>query len=168
LTPQEDALEFLLLELTSCRSAPASAVGGANAAGQTFAPATFTEDFSCPAATRATWRHLDWEATVPASASIVFSAQTADSPGDGGPPDFTSAQVVPLATATSSTTPPGDLVYIDTGADAGTTGRFNLATPPVVSKNNLRLTVTLDPTSDGLAAPTLLDWQVWVDCMAAE
>jgi hypothetical protein len=105
---------------------------------------------------------------VPPTASIVFSAQTADSPLDGGAPDFSTAQVVLLATSTASTTPPGDLVYIDTGVDAGTTGRFNLAMPPVVSKNNLRLTVTLNPTADGLAAPTLIDWQVWVDCVAAE
>lgn len=35
--------------------------------------------------------------------------------------------------------------------DTGTTGAFNLATPPVVSGNDLRLTVTLNPTSDAMA-----------------
>ncbi|MBV9948202.1 MAG: hypothetical protein JOZ69_15225 [Myxococcales bacterium] len=166
LTPQEEALEFMLFDLTSCVGSPV-ALKPPSPPTDGFVAASFSEDFSCPVATRAIWRHLDWEATVPGDASIVFSAQTADTPPGGGPPDFGGAPVVVLATATTSTTPPGDLVYIDTGVDGGA-GRFNQATPPIVSRNNLRVTVTLNPTSDGLSAPTLLDWQVWVDCVASE
>jgi hypothetical protein len=163
LTPQEDALEFMLLDLTSCDTAPPPPVV------QTYAPLTFTEDFTstCPKNSKVIWRELDWQAVVPSTASIVFSAQTAASPVDGGAPDWTDAAVVPVATATTSTTLPGsDVQFLDTGS--GSSGVFNTATPPVFSSDNLRLTITLSPTSDRAGAPTLLDWSVKADCVASE
>jgi hypothetical protein len=174
--PQEDALEFMLFDLTACAS-PSSPATLTPSTAPGYDAATFTEDYTvaCLSGTRAVWRRLEWESTVPNTASIVFSAQTADPLVDGGPPDFTTAQVVELANDTTGTTFPGSTVFIDTGAgaDAGTLGRFNLAIapdggPPVVSKSFLRLTVTLNPTSDRSAAPTLIAWQVWADCVPSE
>jgi hypothetical protein len=164
LSPQEDALEFMLLDLTACVSqTPATTT----AARRTFDPATFLEDFSstCPAGTRAVWRELDWQASIPDTASIVFSAQSAEQPTDGGAPDYSSTMPVELARATTNTLLPGfDFALIDTG----TTGAFNLASPAVVSRSNLRLTVTLNPTADTNAAPLLIEWQVKADCLPAE
>ncbi|HXN32380.1 MAG TPA: hypothetical protein VN894_10980, partial [Polyangiaceae bacterium] len=163
LTPQEDALEFMLLDLTAC----VSQTGATPTTAARYDPATFTEDFAsiCPAGTRPVWRELDWQASVPDTASIVFSAQSADLSADGGAPDYSSRMPVELATATTSTLLPGfDFALIDTG----TTGAFNLASPSVLSRSNLRLTVTMNPTSDAKAAPTLVEWQIKADCLPAE
>jgi len=63
-----------------------------------------------------------------------------------------------------------DVVLLDTGGtgDAGSPGAFNNASPQVLSRNDMRLTVTLSTTPDNLAAPTLYQWLVKADCLAAE
>jgi hypothetical protein len=167
LSPEEDALEFLLLDRTACVAPIVATPSGPSTALPPYDVVTFSEDISssCPMGTRAVWRELDWQATIPDSASIVFSAQTVESPTDGGLTDYSTVQVVALLTATKSTVLPGvDAVLIDTG----TTGAFNLAMPPVISRSNLRLTVTMNPTTDKLGAPTLIEWQVKADCLPSE
>lgn len=162
LTPQEDALEFMLLDLTAC-TPPTPPTSLPVPFPQSV---TFTEDFaaSCPAGTRAVWRELDWDATIPPGSSIDFSAQTANDAADGGLPDYSTAQSVPVVTVTTSG---GTFqAFLDTGM--GSMGAFNVATPPVISRNNLRLTVTMNRTPDRMAAPTLNDWQVKADCLPAE
>jgi hypothetical protein len=163
MTPQEDALEFMLLDLTSCISTgPAM-----TSVPPTYNSATFTEDFtsSCPLGTRPVWREFDWVDTIPPSAEIDYSAQTTDPPEDGGPVDWTSPELVSIAKATMSTPAGGtDFQILDTG----TTGVFNLASPPVLSRSLLRLTVTLLPTADTKTAPVLQNWDVKADCVPAE
>jgi hypothetical protein len=163
MTPQEEALEFMLLDLTSCLSTGPVMTS----VPPTFDPATFTEDFTsaCPLGTRPVWREFDWQDSIPPSAEIDYSAQTTDAPADGGAPDWTTPELVSLAQATTSTTLPGfDVALIDTG----TTGAFNLAAPPVLSRSLLRLTVTLKPTADTKTAPVLMQWNVKADCVPAE
>jgi hypothetical protein len=176
MTPQEKALEFMLLGLTDCVS-PQGPVAPAPLVQRAYPAATFVETFSmpictaagqancCPTGTHVVWRELDWQASIPSTASIGFALQTADPSLDGGPPDWTSAMPIPLPTATSSTRLPlFDVALIDTG----TTGAFNQAMPPILSKTELRLTVTLSPTADGTQAPTLLAWLIKADCMPSE
>jgi hypothetical protein len=38
----------------------------------------------------------------------------------------------------------------------------------VASAGDLRLTITLEPTTDNLSTPSLLAWQVKADCVASE
>jgi hypothetical protein len=149
LSAQEAALEFMLFDLTACVS-PDS--GQPPVPPVSLNPATFTLDFSgmCPAGQTITWRSIEWQSAIPSSASIVFKAQTADDLAS-----FATAQSVTVATATSST-PLG-------GWDMGLIN-FSSASPAIASKNNLRVTVTLNPTSDKVSSPSLSQWRVLYDC----
>jgi hypothetical protein len=175
LTPQEAALEFEFFDLSACVSPNNQPPPGPPTPVTSFSPASFTLDFqsSCATGTVVRWRELDWQATIPATASVVFSGQTAPAAPDGGLPSYTGVRSVPLATATKTTAnlPTGwDAVLLDTLGVSGTggTGAFNTATPPLTSQTDLRVTVTLNPTTDKSAAPALIQWQVKSDCIASE
>jgi hypothetical protein len=158
----------MFFDLTSCVSPdnapppppPTTIVG--------YKPATFVEDFtaSCPAATVPAWREFDWQAQIPSGASISFSAQTGKDAGSLGPATPVSLANVTTSTNTGPTMQNFDVAFIDTGKTG--TGAFNIAVPPVVSAALLRITIALDPTTDMLQAPTLLQWKVQYDCVASE
>jgi hypothetical protein len=174
--PQEAALEFEFFDLSACVSANNTPPMPPPGAVLTYNAASFSVDFqnTCmPGNTSVTWRELDWQAIIPPGASIVFSAQTAPSAPDGGIPSYAGAQSVVLATATATTPnlPTGwDAALVDVAPPdgGGPAGAFNLAIPPVLSQESLRLTVTLNPTPDLSAAPTLIQWQVKSDCLPTE
>ncbi len=174
LTPQEDALEFQLFDLSACVSPVGTPPPPPPSTTSIYDPVTFTEDFtsSCPTDKHVAWRELDWYADIPNTASIVFSAQTVNPPLDGGPPDYSSAQSVLLFDATmsspSSGQPNGVLIDVNVPPDAAMPGAFNAAAPPVSSQADLRLTITLNPTSDMKASPTLIQWIVKSDCVPTE
>ncbi len=174
LTPQESALEFMLLDLTACVSPDNAAPPGPPTPVVSYSPATFTINFasSCPSGTHVRWTELDWKATVPSTASIVFQGQTATPPTDGGPPNYGSAQKVQVANATTTTPglPAGwNAALIDVSpVDAGAGGAFNTASPAVQSQTDFLLTITLNPTADKTQAPTLIQWQVKSDCPPSE
>lgn len=180
LDAQESALEFMLLDLTACVQPDNQQPSPPSLPVTAYAPQTFALDFtsSCPSGTHVRWLELDYADQIPAAeldgatpsgASIVFNAQTADAPADGGAINWSTPQKVLLATSTVSTTT--GKTYIDTspGADGGPGGgAFNLATPAVQSKSVLHLLITINPSSGKDEAPVLNSWAIKSDCPPSE
>ena len=195
MTPEEDALEFMLLGQTDCIS-PDTMPPPPPKGQKRYSDVTFTEDFTANCSmvnpdggprdaafipgTHVVWRELQWRASVPNGASITLSAQTGDPQIDGGPPDWTALQQgdagtgeeVQLAYVTTTTIVPPpelDVALIDTGTSGSSMpdgGAFD--THGVSSRSILHLKVTLTPTADGTAAPTLQQWNVKADCVPSE
>ncbi|HEX7600073.1 MAG TPA: hypothetical protein VF316_00640, partial [Polyangiaceae bacterium] len=146
LTAQEKAAEFLLFDLGSCLT-PLPPPQPA------YYPATFTRDYQgvCPASQVVLWRFFDWETVTPSNSNIVFTAQTASTQGLLP----TAVPVVNLGTAS------GAPITTWTGTDV------SVALSPKKSAAWLRVTITLNPSSDALNAPVLTAWRQQYDCVDA-
>jgi hypothetical protein len=165
MTAQEEALEFMFFDLAACVSNDSLPPPPPPQPVTYYYPASVTEKFTatCPSGQTMKWREVDWQSTIPNSASIDFSAQTGA--------DFTTLNpTTPLQIVHATTTtalPNFDVAYIDL-ADKGGGGVFDQNVPPIPSQQDLVLTITLNPTSDQLSTPSLAAWKVRYDCVDAQ
>jgi hypothetical protein len=173
LLQQEDAAEYLLFDLAGC-------VSGQPPPGNPsqYQPATFTRDFqgTCPSGSQVVWQNFYWSDTTPGNSSVVFTAWTADSEAQLG----TEYPVAPLATASGANSCPNgpscSTMPIGNGTNPGVAVDSALAAngtpttnkPPVASRSWLRVSMTLNPTSDHMSTPTLLGWQQTYGCVSSE
>jgi hypothetical protein len=173
LLAQEDAAEYLLFDLAGC-------VSGTPIPGPSmqYYPATFSRDFlaTCPAGQEPVWQNFYWSDSTPGNSSVVFTASTADTQAQLA----TQYPVVPVATANGANVCPGGPscstfpittstnpgVPIDAALLAG--GSPGGGSPAVASHAWLRVSMTLNPTSNAQTAPTLLGWQQNYGCIDAE
>jgi hypothetical protein len=146
MTAQEKLLEFLIFDLSSCGTTTPPVVKPYPN------PATFTVDYQgiCPAGQSVVWRFFDWQTVTPLDSNIVFSAQEATSEAA-----LTGAMPVAMLGTAS-----GAPITTWTGTDVST-----LITP---SLNWLRVTITLNPSSDETQAPTLTAWRQQFDCVDSQ
>lgn len=145
MSAQEKVLEFLLFDLASC--------------GVTIPPlvppypngATLVRDYQgiCPTGKSPVWRFFDWETVTPADSYITFQAQTSDTQAGLS----TATPVVGLGTASGA--PITNWVGTDVSA----------ALAPNPSLAYLRVTMTLNPSTDHYSAPTLTAWRQNYDCV---
>jgi len=157
LLTQEDAAEYLLFDLGAC-------VSGSPLPQPAYQPATFTRDFqaSCTQGTRPVWHFFYWKDATPSDTNITFAASTADSQAQLG----SQFPAVSLATASGPDSCPSGPSCAS--AFVGVDVDPKLVAASQMSHAWLRVTMTLDPSSDKLTAPTLYAWQQTYDCVASE
>jgi hypothetical protein len=157
---QEEALEFMFFDLTSCVAPDTGNQGGP----PPYKSATFTQDFTgtCATGQSIKWREFDWQANIPTGTSIAYAAQSGASTTT-----LLNATPTKLATTTTTTNLPNfDAAIIDTSSGGTTsgTGPFNLASPAVRSDAILRVTITMNTDTTGTLTPLLINWKVQYDC----
>jgi len=132
----------------------ASCVNFACETAGSYEAATFTREYvaECPTGQLPRWMVYTYHLTTDGNSKLTFSAQTSDDLDD-----LDSAKVVSLGSSTGDTVKPAAAESIDLGAalDAASVSKY---------LTNLRILVKLEPSSDGLLAPILRDWQIRYTC----
>ncbi len=145
-----------------CTGLTCPAVGGTcfNASATVFSSQTLQREYvaSCPAGSRAKWRFVEWQASIPAMTSIDFAVQTKDMAVD------TYAPAVPRSAGSITTT-----TAVGVWAHGANTVDEVLSVPPGPgSLSYLLLLITFNPNATGTLAPTLGAWRQTYDCIPTQ
>jgi hypothetical protein len=127
----------------------------------TYKPVVYTQTYTgtCPLGSKVLWNLFVYDTTTPSDASVVFQARVAETlAGLTGPlTTVAKAKALPLPDTqqclTGGPSPCPILLH-----DAITTPTADI----------LELVVTLSPSSDGKAAPTLESWSITYSCVPSE
>jgi hypothetical protein len=157
LLTQEDAAEYLLFDLGAC-------VSGSPLPAPAYQPATFTRDFqgTCAAGNRVVWHYFYWKDATPSDTNITFTALTADTQAQLG----SQFSAVSLATASGADSCPNGPSCASTFVGVNVDPKLVAAGQQ--SHSWLRVSMTLNPSSDKATTPTLYAWQQTYDCIASE
>jgi hypothetical protein len=127
----------------------------------TYLPNSTSREYiaECPHGTQAKWRFFEWQATVPASTSIVFSIQVKAAAADAYSPmpPLLLSTATPMSGTGPGTWYRGPLTVDETLANA---------IPALASGDYLLVTMSFNPTMT--ATPTLHQWRQIFDCVPAE
>lgn len=136
----------------------AACVDFACAAPSAYSAGTFTRDYSaeCGTGQHPNWQLFSFHLTTDGDSKLTFTARSARNQAD-----LNSATVVALGTSTETRVSPTAPAYLDVG------GALEAAK---VSRHyeHLRISITLEPSSDGKHAPILHDWEMRYTCEFGE
>jgi hypothetical protein len=124
------------------------------------ASATYTRDFTneCTNGYRAKWGTFEYQGTFPTGTSLVVKVRAADTAAA-----LATATLVDVGTANATTT---GWTFLPTPAKPIDTILKTAGAPNATSM--LRVEMTLTPSADATAAPTIADWRVDMSCVPAE
>jgi hypothetical protein len=122
-----------------------------------YSTATFTTTYTstCGTGTRPVWRFLYWKTVTPNGTSIAFAAQTSATGATWG-----------ASVGVGTSAPPPNVT--STWTSGPLTVDQALVANGQVSLTQLKITATLNPSSDQTQTPTLTNWQLQYDCVANE
>ncbi|HEX7668352.1 MAG TPA: hypothetical protein VF395_02155, partial [Polyangiaceae bacterium] len=120
-----------------------------------FVPGAFTRDYfgDCPAQTSPVWRFFDWQTVTPSDTKIVFTAQTATTAAG-----LAAATSVPLGVAAGPTTAGWVGENVEDALERGTE----------VSQLYLRITMSMQPSTDHVSTPTIVKWRQSYSCVPSQ
>lgn len=126
-----------------------------------YTPVTYTEVYTgqCPQGTKLQWGFFAYSTATPGDSNVVFDAQVSS---DG----ISFSPSVNLAIAKAS---PNTQVCPMGGPAPCPVNVFNkLGGIPNAQKEYLKLSTTVNPTTSGLSAPTINNWEITYSCPASE
>lgn len=121
-----------------------------------YTPATYPRTYEgvCPQGSYVSWRVFSWKGITPDDSSITVAVRTGATSAEAAAAPIASLDGLPSAQC---------MVGYECGDVA-----LALKKIPSAHKKFLQVDITLNPTSDASAAPTLSDWKQEYDCLPSE
>ena len=128
----------------------------------TVEPHSQTYESDCPAGSKVIWGYFTYSSVTPGDSSVDFEVRTADTTAA-----LPAATLYPAATAHAA--PTNTQVCAMGGPAPCPIALYpTLNELPDARNDVLELIMTLHPTSDGLTAPTVYNWEITYSCQDSE